>query len=412
MKDEHVLMLVGGGLGLYLLYQSREGGLPQFQLPSLGGGVSLDLSNLLGGLGGTDDALGQIKDLLGGLKADDAAVRDFLGSCLPSGGGQQGGNPTDQSGQAAGGGGGGSEPSFGGGDGGGPVSDIIDSLAGTSPIFQGGLGVATGLLGGATAYVMVRTAPAVARGAMYAVEGAAGAARTVGNVISGSLRGVMSRFGMHRTATQTAAGTLRTTGMFRPRIGPMSYSGMPAAGKAALGGTWIAGSLLLAGSAAGTLSTLLGRAMFGEQAPERVAGWPLLSSLSLTEPFWPQKVAASPEGVGAGLFAGSVARGGVGGVMAPSGAGASETLALRDYLAGRTVQSGVSARGQASLSGIAGAASSGGRTVQSGVSARGQASLAGGMSSGGRAPSGGRAAPVTATGMASEADERAYWSYT
>lgn len=415
MKDEHVLMLVGGGVGLYLAWRWREDGqLPQFQLPGLGGGVSLDLSNLLGGgLGGGTDVLGDLRDLLGGLQADDAAVRDFLGACLTGGGIQQGGDPRDPSAPASGGGGGGAEPSLGGGKAGawaGPTG-FVEAVGGTSPLFQAGVGVLAGGLGVGTGAMMVRTAPALGRAAVYTVEGAASAARSVGNVLGRSVQRILVRAGAQRTATQTAAGTLRTAGLFRPRVGPLSYQGVGAAGRTGLG-MGVGSLLMLAGMGAASASTLLGRLMFGEEAPEKVIGWGLLSALSPAELLFGGTVSASegegymPSATGGDVtpwvtwaetaggsarmpagdrFAGAVARAGVGGaepvtIIAPSGAGASETVALRQYTPG--------------------------------VRASAQASLAGATSSGGSAPSGSRAQPVTATGMASESDERAYWSYT
>ena len=414
MKDEHVLMLVGVGVGLYLVWRWREDGqLPQFQLPGLGGGVSLDLSNLLGGgLGGGTDVLGDLRGLLGGLQADDAAVRDFLGSCLSGGGIQQGGDPTDPSAPAAGGGGGGAEPSFG--DGGvwaGPTG-FVEAVGGTSSLFQAGLGVLAGGLGVGTGVMMVRTAPALGRAAVYAVEGTAGAVRSVGSVIGGGLQRVLARAGTQRVMQQTAAGTLRTTaagrGLFLPRVGPTSYAGLSTAGKTALGGAWFAGAALAASAVAGTISAGIGRLMYGAEAPQKVTGWGLLAGMSpvemlLGDLIWPSRVAAAegePWLASAGAAAFSGAKAGVVGaapsvrIMAPTGAGASETIALREYFGAAT---GARASAQASLTGARASA---------------QASLAGATSSGGSAPSGGRAQPVTATGMASESDERAYWSYT
>lgn len=416
MKDEHVLMLVGGGVGLYLAWRWREDGqLPQFQLPGLGGGVSLDLSNLLGGgLGGGADVLGDLRDLLGGLQADDAAVRDFLGACLTGGGIQQGGDPRDPTAPAAGGGGGGSEPSLPSFDGGsawaGPTA-FVGEVAETSPFFQAGLGLLAGSLGAGAGYMMVRTGPAVARASMLLVEGIANVVRAGGNVIGQSVQRILARAGAQRVASQTAAGTLRTGGLFRPRVGPLSYQGVGAAGRTGLG-MGVGSLLMLAGMGAASASTLLGRLMFGEEAPEKVIGWGLLSALSPAELLFGGTVSASegegymPSATGGDVtpwvtwaetaggsarmpagdrFAGAVARAGVGGaepvtIIAPSGAGASETVALRQYTPG--------------------------------VRASAQASLAGATSSGGSAPSGGKAKPVTATGMASEAAEREYWSYT
>ena len=403
--DEKALVAVGGGVALYVAYKWRSTGeQPQFQLPSLGGGggVSLDLSNLLGGLGG--GGLGDISGLLGGLKADDAAVRDFLGSCLSGGAAQQGGDPKDQTQQPVGGGSGGQEPTS-------PLPDgfwqgasgLVNEVAGTSPWFQGGLGVLLGGLGVGTGYAMVRTAPALGRAAMYAVQGTAGVARSLGNVISAGASRLLSH---GTTRVVTNAGVARVgSNLFRPTIGPMSYRGMSALGKTGVG-MGLGSLLALASAVAAIASTTMGRVLFGEEAPEKVVGWNVLSALSPSEWIYGMlggKVSAaqgegwspSPFGgdvtpwatqgqiIGNLLFAGAPpARAGVSG-WTPSPTGGDVT----PWASPGVVGAGA-ARGQAVL----------------GARAQGQATLGG-------APSGGKA-PATPTGMATPADETAYWSYT
>jgi hypothetical protein len=393
--DEKVLAVVGGGTALYLAYKwQKTGELPQFQLPGMGGGFSLDLSNLLGG--GLGGGLGDLSGLLSGLRADDAAVRDFLGGCLTGGAAQQGGDPRDGTLPAAGGGGGGQEPTVSGG----LLSDatgFVKAVGGTSPLFQAGLGILGGGLGIGAGYAIVRTAPALGRAAVYAVEGAASVGRSLGNVLSAATSRILSHGGT-RVVTQS------TVGGFRSTIGPLSYRGMSALGKTGVG-MGIGSLLVLASTGAAMASTLVGRLLFGEQAPEKVVGWGILSALSPSEWLYGMlggKVSAaegegwtpSPTGgdvtpwatvsPGGSLFFGSTAR-----AQAARTGGAT----------GQAVLSGGVAQGQAVLGG--GAAS--GQAVL-GARARGQASLGG-------APSGGKA-PSTPTGMGSSEAENSYWSYT
>jgi len=57
------------------------------------------------------------------------------------------------------------------------------------------------------------------------------------------------------------------------------------------------GAMTILASLAASVSTLVGRMMFGERAPEKVAGWGLLSSLSFSELMYPAKVGAAEAGL-------------------------------------------------------------------------------------------------------------------
>jgi len=284
MKDDErdLLIIAGGGAALYIWWRAQqEGETPvQWLSSQLGGGLpGLDLSNLIGGinLGG----LGGLQDLLG---QDRNAVEEYIrsicqgGTCpLPEG---EDASKQPISDERTGGG---REPTV---DGGGiteGATDVLTALGNLHPAAQVAIATGAGALGISTGYMAARTAPALARLSMSAVRGIE------------SVAGGMSRLGGHVSQSlarrlvvqQTARAAARRTIL---QAGPKVTVGGMARGF---------GAMAVIASLAASAATIAGRLLFGEQAPEKVTGWGLLSSLSLSEMMYPSKVGAMEAGMGA-----------------------------------------------------------------------------------------------------------------
>jgi len=277
MKDDErdLLIIAGGGAALYIWWRAQqEGETPvQWLSSQLGGGLpGLDLSNLIGGinLGG----LGGLQDLLG---KDRNAVEEYIrsicqgGTCpLPEG---EDASKLPVSDERTGGG---QEPTV---DGGGitkGATDVLTAYSRLHPIAQAAIGISAG-------YVAARTAPALARLSMSAVRGiesVAGGMSRLGGSVSRSLA---RRLVVQQTARAAARRTILQAG---PRV---TVGGMARG----------FGAMAVIASLAASGATIVGRLLFGEQAPEKVAGWGFLSSLSLSEFMYPQKVGAMEAGMGA-----------------------------------------------------------------------------------------------------------------
>ena len=290
MKDEHVIGLVGGGVGLYLLYRWKEGEgaslLPDFGslFAGLGGGLSsLDLSNLIGGI--------NLGELLKGVTPDVNAVEEYVrGLCTPGGGllpdenaqapaPEQGREPTLPDFPFP-------EPTSN------PVAETVNAVAGLNPWLQAGLGVAAGGLGFGTGAIMVRTSPAIAAGLSKAVSGAGRVAADAYSWFGGKAAARVSAKAAQQAAQRSATSAA-------VKLGTTRYV-LPAPAKGWLGRTLgVSGVVAALSFVFGGVATEFGRMLYGEQAPEKVVGWGLLSAFSVPE--WVREalggVSAAPMGV-------------------------------------------------------------------------------------------------------------------
>lgn len=389
VSDGVVIGAVGLGIGAwaYGRYKSGEG--YDLNLPLLGGGASvpsIDLSGLLGGI--------NIGDLGGGGEGLIDAIRTWFDSTAAGGKCPQGGGApavVEPGGPAAGGGG--SEPSapwdftprsdfFGG------ATGLVQAVGELSPVAQAFVGAGLGALGGGTAYLMVRTAPAVGRLAGAGVSALVAGGRTAGSVLSAGARSLVARWSASRATAAVAgvrAGQVRTVTRYV----------LPALGKQATRQTaGVIGAVAVLPFIAASVTTFIARAVEaatgGRYDPEQSVGWGALSSLSLVDFLMaPSDVGAAEVGAAyraAGPFAGAFAAGGsarlpaasaaaqlggmpfygaaargssagaaggavgaasaravLGGLtsryVAPSAAGASETIATREYRASSSRES-------------------------------------------------------------------------
>ena len=274
IKDDHLLLLLAGGVGIYAVYRLRGGEEPAW-LPQLGGlgggGLGLDLSNLLGGISLPQSGLTGLAGLLGGLKLDDATLRDFVSSCLPGGGGDQGGSPTITGTEGAGEAGGRDPTTQAGGWGPGPgwTGDVAE----WSPWLQAGVGVLAGGLGVGAAAMLVKTAPVAARGLNALVGGGEAVGRGVGNVIGAAGRRLLQRGVPQRVVVQTSSNTTRTVA---------ATGATKAPGFARAFGGAVA-KLFGAVTLGATTYTEVGRAFYGEATERNLPGYQAAGMWSLGE---------------------------------------------------------------------------------------------------------------------------------
>jgi len=406
VSDEVVIAAVGLGVGAWALARYKSGEGLSTSLPFLGGSAtlpSIDLSGLLGGIN-----IGDLGD--GGLLD---AVRTWIegqsagGNC-PQGGGAPAGLPETP----AQGGGGGAEPSFpwdftpGGGLFGG-ATGLVQAVGELSPVTQGFVGAGLGAIGGATGYLMVRTAPAVARLAGGAASGILASGRAAGGVLSAGARALVARWSASRLAASvggTRAAQVRTVTRYV----------LPAVGKRATMQTaGVIGAVAVLPFIAASVTTFTARIVEalsgGRYDPEQSLGWGALSSMSLVDWLMDPGVARAAEFGAAyevgGPFEGVFGRGGgVGSVALPVvklPSAASIQAALRGggsasakaNLGGAGSSSGAAgsggkvgaATGKANLSGGGGGAASAKANLGGGGAASAKANLGGGTS--GKEPS-------------------------
>lgn len=274
MKDEHVIGLVGGGVGLYLLYRWKEGEgdsfLPDFGslFAGVGGGLpALDLSNLIGGI--------NLGELLGGIAPDANAVEEYLRGCLSGGAVSLGGGepvaekPAPEQGREP------TLPDFPFPEPTGFVPEatgFVQEVGKTSPWFQAGLGALFGAAGIGAGAMMVKTSPAMGQAASALVRGGSRVASSAWSQLSRQAALKASRKAAQQAAQRAATSTAAKWG---------AQYVLPAPAKGWLGRTLgVGGALAALPFAFGTLATEFGRLLYGEQAPEKVVGWGLLDLFS------------------------------------------------------------------------------------------------------------------------------------
>lgn len=372
VSDEVVIAAVGLGVGAWALARYKSGEGLSTSLPFLGGSAtlpSIDLSGLLGGIN-----IGELPD--GGIVE---AVRTWVESQSAGGTCPQGGGAPAPAGEGPALPGGGQEPSFpwdftpsGGAFGG--LTGLVEAVGGLSPVAQGFVGAGLGAIGGATGYLMVRTAPAVARLAGGAASGILASGRAAGGVLSAGARALVARWSASRLAASvggTRAAQVRTVTRYV----------LPAVGKQATMQTaGVIGAVAVLPFIAASVTTFTARIVEalsgGRYDPEQSLGWGALSSMSLVDWLMDPGVARAAE-FGAAYEVGGPFEG----VFGRGGGVGSVSLPVVKLPSAASIQAALGGGGSASAKANLGGAGSSSGTAGSGGkvgAATGKANLSGG----------------------------------